>query len=51
VIGIANFTNNSYFTRRATDYPEPGKIPSDARTFYTTLSLYLIFWLYSKTKE
>jgi Fe(3+) dicitrate transport protein len=35
--GINNFTNNSYFTRRATGYPGPGIIPSDSRTFYTTL--------------
>lgn len=35
--GINNFTNNSYFTRRATGYPGPGIIPSDNRTFYTTL--------------
>ncbi|WP_366183936.1 TonB-dependent receptor [Flavobacterium ovatum] len=35
--GITNFTNNSYFTRRATGYPGPGIIPSDSRTFYTTL--------------
>lgn len=35
--GITNFTNNSYFTRRATGYPGPGIIPSDNRTFYTTL--------------
>jgi len=35
--GITNFTNNSYFTRRATGYPGPGIIPSDIRTFYTTL--------------
>ncbi|MDR7211849.1 TonB-dependent receptor domain-containing protein [Flavobacterium piscis] len=35
--GITNFTNNSYFTRRATGYPGPGIIPSDTRTFYTTL--------------
>jgi Fe(3+) dicitrate transport protein len=35
--GVTNFTNNSYFTRRATGYPGPGIIPSDARTFYTTL--------------
>jgi Fe(3+) dicitrate transport protein len=33
--GVTNFTNNSYFTRRATGYP--GIIPSDTRTFYTTL--------------
>jgi hypothetical protein len=31
-----NFTNNSYFKRRATGYPGPGIIPSDTRTFYTT---------------
>ncbi|MCW2118961.1 TonB-dependent receptor domain-containing protein [Flavobacterium sp. 7A] len=35
--GINNFTDNSYFTRRATGYPGPGIIPSDRRTFYTTL--------------
>ena len=35
--GITNFTDNSYFTRRATGYPGPGIIPSDARTFYATL--------------
>ena len=35
--GITNFTNNSYFTRRATGYPGPGIIPADNRTFYTTL--------------
>ena len=35
--GVTNFTNNSYFTRRATGYPGPGIIPSDTRTFYTTL--------------
>ncbi len=35
--GITNFTNNSYFTRRATGYPGPGIIPSDARAFYATL--------------
>jgi Fe(3+) dicitrate transport protein len=34
---ITNFTNNSYFTRRATGYPGPGILPSDSRTFYTTL--------------
>lgn len=35
--GINNFTDNSYFTRRATGYPGPGIIPSDSRTFYSTL--------------
>jgi Fe(3+) dicitrate transport protein len=37
--GVTNFTNNPYFTRRATGYPGPGIIPSDNRTFYTTLEL------------
>jgi len=35
--GINNVLNNSYFTRRATGYPGPGIIPSEPRTFYTTL--------------
>ena len=35
--GISNFTNTSYFTRRATGYPGPGIIPSESRTFYATL--------------
>ena len=35
--GVTNFTNNSYFTRRATGYPGPGIIPSENRTVYTTL--------------
>ncbi|RZJ53308.1 MAG: TonB-dependent receptor [Flavobacterium sp.] len=35
--GVTNFTDKSYFTRRATGYPGPGIIPSDPRTFYTTL--------------
>lgn len=35
--GVNNFTNNRYFTRRATGYPGPGIIPSETRTFYTTL--------------
>ncbi len=35
--GITNFTDNIYFTRRATGYPGPGIIPSETRTFYTTL--------------
>ncbi|WP_330444291.1 TonB-dependent receptor domain-containing protein [Flavobacterium sp. C4GT6] len=37
--GINNFTNNYYFTRRATGYPGPGIIPSDPRVFYTTLEI------------
>lgn len=35
--GVTNFTDNNYFTRRATGYPGPGIIPSETRTFYTTL--------------
>lgn len=35
--GISNFTNNFYYTRRATGYPGPGIIPSENRVFYTTL--------------
>jgi len=39
--GINNFTDNRYFTRRATGYPGPGIIPSDPLTFYTTLQINL----------
>ncbi len=35
--GVTNFTDNKYFTRRATGYPGPGIIPSETRAFYTTL--------------
>ena len=35
--GINNLLDVSYFTRRATGYPGPGIIPSEPRTFYTTL--------------
>ena len=35
--GINNLLDNSYFTRRATGYPGPGIIPSEPRTFYTTI--------------
>ncbi|SFQ71663.1 Fe(3+) dicitrate transport protein [Flavobacterium akiainvivens] len=38
---INNFTNNYYFTRRATGYPGPGILPSDPRTFYVTLQVKL----------
>jgi len=37
--GITNITNNSYFTRRATEYPRPGIIPFENRTLYTTLEI------------
>ncbi|SHJ02363.1 Fe(3+) dicitrate transport protein [Mesonia phycicola] len=39
--GINNFTNNYYFTKRATGYPGPGILPSEPRTFYTTLQIQL----------
>lgn len=35
--GINNVLSENYFTRRATGYPGPGIIPSDPRSFYTTL--------------
>ncbi|WP_299702988.1 TonB-dependent receptor [uncultured Pontibacter sp.] len=39
--GINNLTDNRYFTRRATGYPGPGIIPSDARNYYVTLQFKL----------
>ena len=39
--GINNLTNAMYFTRRASGYPGPGIIPSDARSFYLTLGFKL----------
>jgi Fe(3+) dicitrate transport protein len=39
--GVNNFTNNYYFTRRATGYPGPGILPSEPRTIYTTLQIKL----------
>lgn len=35
--GINNLTDARYFTRRASGYPGPGIIPSDARNLYFTL--------------
>lgn len=35
--GVNNLLNETYFVRRATGYPGPGIIPSEPRTFYTTL--------------
>jgi len=32
-----NFTNNMFFSRRATGYPGPGIIPSDGRSLFFTL--------------
>ncbi|MGD1845208.1 MAG: TonB-dependent receptor domain-containing protein [Salibacteraceae bacterium] len=37
--GINNLTDERYFTRRATGYPGPGILPSEARSFYTTLQI------------
>ena len=39
--GVNNVLNKSYFTRRATGYPGPGIIPSEPRSFYTTLQFRL----------
>ncbi|MCJ8164087.1 TonB-dependent receptor [Pontibacter sp. E15-1] len=39
--GISNLTDNRYFTRRATGYPGPGIIASDARNYYVTLQFQL----------
>jgi Fe(3+) dicitrate transport protein len=36
-IGVTNFTNETYFTRRATAYPGPGILPSDGISGYLTL--------------
>ncbi len=35
--GVNNFTNEKYFTRRATGYPGPGILPSDGINPYLTL--------------
>ncbi len=40
-VSCNNLLNQSYFTRRADAYPGPGIIPSDGRSFYTTLQLKL----------
>ena len=39
--GINNLLDARYFTRRASGYPGPGIIPSDARNFYVTLGVRL----------
>ncbi len=36
--GINNLANKSYFTRRTDEYPGPGIIPSDGRSFYIGVS-------------
>jgi len=35
--GVNNFTNQSYYTRRASGYPGPGILPSDGINAYLTL--------------
>ena len=37
--GINNLLDEKYFTRRAISYPGPGIIPSDSRSFYSTLQV------------
>lgn len=39
--GVNNFTNQTYFTRRAEGYPGPGILPSDPLNFYVTLQVKL----------
>jgi Fe(3+) dicitrate transport protein len=36
--GINNIGNKAYFTRRTDEYPGPGIIPSDGRSFYIGIS-------------
>ncbi|MEX2484541.1 MAG: TonB-dependent receptor [Brumimicrobium sp.] len=36
-LGVNNFTNYKYFTRRATGYPGPGILPSDGINGYVTI--------------
>lgn len=38
-LGVNNFTNNIYFTRRAVSYPGPGIIPSEPLTVYGTIGI------------
>lgn len=40
-VGVNNFLNEVYFTRRAEGYPGPGILPSDPINFYVTLQLKL----------
>ena len=37
--GVNNFTDESYFTRRAAGYPGPGIIPANSRNFYVGLGV------------
>jgi Fe(3+) dicitrate transport protein len=36
--GINNFADKKYFTRRTDEYPGPGILPSDGRSFYAGIS-------------
>jgi Fe(3+) dicitrate transport protein len=38
-VSINNFTNNKYFTRRATSYPGPGIITAEPRTFLVSAEI------------
>lgn len=39
-LGVNNFTNQQYFTRRATAYPGPGILPSDGINGYLTVQFH-----------
>jgi len=39
--GVGNVLDERYFTRRATGYPGPGILPSEARNYYLTLGVKL----------
>jgi Fe(3+) dicitrate transport protein len=39
--GINNITNKTYFTRRTDEYPGPGILPSEGRSFYVGIALSL----------
>lgn len=39
-MGVNNFTNEHYFTRRATGYPGPGILPSDGISAYLTVQFH-----------
>jgi Fe(3+) dicitrate transport protein len=36
--GINNISDKAYFTRRTDEYPGPGIIPSNGRSFYVGIS-------------
>ncbi len=41
IVGVNNFTNNKYYTRRAVSYPGPGIIPAEPITIYATVGFRL----------